>query len=184
MKKISNTVKFVIVVAAFLVVFIGLAIGAAFASPARASDSIDAIGKVSYTAESKQKIDAAIADYEAIGENTLGESTLFGESYLASTNREELKEKLTEAEKEYVRLAIKTATVAEKRKIADGYTNAQLAQIVAEARAATDEYFKDNYDEVETYADLVALEEKYGKVETSDEDASNADEKEEQIELC
>lgn len=190
MKKLSLSLKFVIVLGVLALVLFGLSIGAAFASPNRAEQAVDEIGTVTYTVESKEKIDNAIALYDDIGSKTLGESLLFSKSYLSAAKSEELSEKLNQAKKEYVRLAIKSAVVAEQRKYAEKYTDEDIAAFVSAAREATDEYFKDNYDEVETYADLTALEEKYGSLITSespeedDNSAPDNSQEEEDIELC
>ena len=140
---------------------LGLAIGAAFASPAQAKNAIESIGKVSYTAESKEKIDNAIKHYDAIGKNGLRDSKHFGAGYLDKNASAELTETLESAKKEYVRLAIRAVDVAEKRREVDHHTDEEIVELIVKARAAADDYFKGEYDKIETYATLLSYEEKY-----------------------
>ena len=83
-KKLSVAWKVFIIAGVFALVFLGLSIGSAFASPARAANAIEAIGSIEdikYTEEYKEKIDLAIEYYEAIGKNGLGESNNFSAAY-------------------------------------------------------------------------------------------------------
>lgn len=158
--KLKTTVKISIIAGVFAVIFLGLAIGAAFASPVRARQAIEDIGQVTFTAESKEKIDNAILYYEGLGKNTLGESAHFGKTYLKAYRTEELDTTLTAAKREYVRLAIKNAVVADRRKFAENYSAAELTAIVKETRAVIDDYCKGCTD-FEFYQEFTALEKEY-----------------------
>lgn len=129
---------------------LGLSVASAFASVRTAEDAIDAIaaqGKVTYGDASRSAIDAAVAAVDALDPN------------LDLDGKVENLADLDAAKAEYARLAIKTADQANRRKLADGNTDEQIAQLVADARAVVDAYFtEDQYGLVENYADLVALE--------------------------
>lgn len=132
------------------VLLAGLSVASAVASVRTAEDAIDAItagGKVVYSEDSRTAIDAAVAAVDALDAN------------LGLDGRVDNLADLQAAKIEYVRLAIKTADQANRRKLADGYTDEQIAQLVADARAALEAYLdEDQYDLVENYADLTALE--------------------------
>jgi hypothetical protein len=178
MKKLSNAIKFIIVVGAFTLVFLIFVIVTASYSLKQAKNSIAAIGKVTYSEESKALIDQAVADYDAL-DRTVGLTTTFS----SAVDKHVDYTALQSAKAEYVRLAIKTATVAEQRKVADGYTTEDLIEFVNAARKAADDYFTDDFSAVENYADLQRLEERYG-VASKDETSDTPSEKTEEIELC
>jgi hypothetical protein len=182
MKKLSKTLKLVIVLSACAVVFLALAIGAAFASPYRAEQAIKAIGDVTYTAECKQKIDDAITYYNQIGTNTLGESALVGAAYKDANKNEELENTLTEAKRAYVNLAIKNAIVSENRKYVENYTTEDLTAIFASARAVIDDYFPAETD-FENYEEFAAYEKNY-VVESSSNNTVNDNSSTEEVEVC
>jgi hypothetical protein len=182
MKKLSKTIKLVIVLSAFAVVFLALAIGAAFASPYRAKDAINSIGTVTFTAESKQKIDDAITYYNDIGKNTLGESALVGTAYKEANKDEELEKTLEEAKRTYVNLAIKNAIVSENRKYAESYTTEDLTAIFSSTRAVIDDYFPGSTD-FENYDEFALYEKNYVTESTSnDKDTDNSST--EEVEVC
>lgn len=183
-KKLSLTWKIVIVAGALALVFLGLALGAAFASPAQAESAIKNIGVVSYTAESKGKIDAAVKRYEAVGANGLSESKNFGAAYIKAKVPAEWGEVLDAAKKEYVRLAIRAVDVAEKRREVDHHTDEDIIELIKKARAAADDYFKDEYDKIETYATLLLYEGKYNVSAQQPTQGGSDSEEETEIELC
>lgn len=183
-KKLSLAWKIVIVAGALALVFLGLALGAAFASPAQAESAIKNIGVVSYTAESKEKIDAAIKRYEAVGANGLSESKNFGAAYIKAKVPAEWGEVLDAAKKEYVRLAIRAVDVAEKRREVDHHTDEDIIELIKKARAAADDYFKDEYDKIETYATLLLYEGKYNVSAQQPTQGGSDSEEETEIELC
>lgn len=183
-KKLSLTWKIVIVAGALALVFLGLALGAAFASPAQAESAIKNIGVVSYTAESKEKIDAAVKRYEAVGANGLSESKNFGAAYIKAKVPAEWGEVLDAAKKEYVRLAIRAVDVAEKRREVDHHTDEDIIELIKKARAAADDYFKDEYDKIETYATLLLYEGKYNVSAQQPTQGGSDSEEETEIELC
>ncbi len=183
-KKLSLTWKIVIVAGALALVFLGLALGAAFASPAQAESAIKNIGVVSYTAESKKKIDAAVKRYEAVGANGLSESKNFGAAYIKAKVPAEWGEVLDAAKKEYVRLAIRAVDVAEKRREVDHHTDEDIIELIKKARAAANDYFKDEYDKIETYATLLLYEGKYNVSAQQPTQGGSDSEEETEIELC
>ena len=183
-KKLSLTWKIVIVAGALALVFLGLALGAGFASPAQAESAIKNIGVVSYTAESKEKIDAAVKRYEAVGANGLSESKNFGVAYIKAKVPAEWGEVLDTAKKEYVRLAIRAVDVAEKRREVDHHTDEDIIELIKKARAAADDYFKDEYDKIETYATLLLYEGKYNVSAQQPTQGGSDSEEETEIELC
>ncbi|MBP5242847.1 MAG: hypothetical protein J6Z36_04060 [Clostridia bacterium] len=191
-KKLSVAWKVFIIAGVFALVFLGLSIGSAFASPARAANAIEAIGSIEdikYTEEYKEKIDLAIEYYEAIGKNGLGESNNFSAAYEKAA-KEAQAEKLTAAKGEYARLAIKAADNDDRNQIRKDIPQEDIVALIQKARAVVEEYFKDNYDAVENYDVLVNLEKKYAEqleaaapVETPQTQAPTGGEAEE-IELC
>lgn len=183
-KKISTTWKIVIVTGALALIFFGFALGAAFASPAQAEKAVKNIGVVSYTAESKEKIDTADKYYKAVGVNGLGESKNFGAAYIKAKVPAELTETLESAKKEYVRLAIRAVDVAEKRREVDRHTDEDIIELIIKARAAADDYFKGEYDRIETYATLVFYEGKYNLSASQQPQGGTDSEEEPEIELC
>jgi hypothetical protein len=179
MKKLPNTIKFIIVVGIFALVFLIFTLVTANYSLKQAKNSIAAIGKVTYSEESKTLIDQAVADYEAL-DQTVGLTTTFSTVVDKKVNYSAL----LNAKAEYVRLAIKTATVAEQRKVADGYTTEDLIAFVSAARKAADDYFTDDFSAVENYADLQKLEERYGVTNEGDGETDTPSDKTDEIELC
>ena len=184
-KGLSLTWKIIITTAALALIFLGLSIGAAFASPVRANNAIDKIGAVSYTADSKKKIDLAIEYYDAVGKNGLKEYKHFGAAYLKANLSVKSAEKLDAAKKEYVRLAIRAIEVAEQRRVVDNYTDEDIIALVKKARAAADEYFKNDYGKIETYSSLIGFEQEYDvSADQSQSGGGSSSEEDTEIELC
>ena len=151
------------------VVCLGLSVFSANASVARTNDAISNIGEVTYSEESKAKIDRAVNYYNALDDN-LG-----------------LKEKITNMEEfeaakiRYASLVIKAASVADSRKEAEGYANSDVAEFVKAAREVVETYLtSEQYSLVENYADLTALEAEY----TSDGGAGATDTEEVVVPMC
>lgn len=189
--KLSATAKFAIVVAVIAVAILILAIVSNALSVSRAKESVgklQALEKVTYTQEVKDIIDKAQKDYDEIGVNGLADSENFSSAFLRSVGGEELLKVITDAKKEYVRIAIKLAFSAHQRKYADGNSDEKIIELTLQARSIVDEYFKDNYDQVETYEDLLSLEEKYDAVATPPADENGGGNSSsgggEDIELC
>lgn len=137
-----------LIVAAF--VCLGLSVFSVKASVVRTNDAIQNIGEVTYTEESKEKIDRAVKYYNALDPNF------------------DLKKKIKNmnvfnaAKIEYARLAIKAASVADARKTVEGYSFDDVKKYVTEAREVIDSYLTaDQYTLIENYADLVELDSEY-----------------------
>lgn len=168
--KLPFTVKLAITFAALAVIFLALSIVSAIWSVNRTVDAINAIGEVDYSEASKVKIDLALSYYEALDANIdLPEKV---------TNAE----KLTDAKKEYVRLGIKKAYLADK----NGEAEEAVKQYVVDARETFDEYFSEgDISGISNYEDLIALEKKYtSDAQTPDSTAPADKSQEENIELC
>lgn len=169
-----------IVLLALAVPLAGLSAAGAYASVNGAQDAIAAItesGKVTFSEESRQAIDAAVEAVDGLDENFAG-----GVGNL---------DDLQAAEVEYARLAIKTADQADRRKLADGISDEEVAQAVQAAREAVDAYFdEDSYQLVPNYDDLVRLEASYaaqlgGEAQAAPSAASSdAAEEDVEVELC
>ena len=91
---------------------------------------------------------------------------------------------LDAAKKEYVRLAIRAVDVAEKRREVDHHTDEDIIELIKKARAAADDYFKDEYDKIETYATLLLYEGKYNVSAQQPTQGGSDSEEETEIELC
>ncbi|MBQ8163049.1 MAG: hypothetical protein IJZ93_01605 [Clostridia bacterium] len=173
-KKLSFEIKLIILIAALAVVFLVLSIISAAHSVNRTVDAIDAIGTVEYTDASKEKIDLALSYYNELDTNIGLQERI--------TNAEQL----TNAKIEYVRLGIKKAYLADK----NGEEEETVKQYVKDARASFDEYCKTgDCTNISNYADLVALEEKYGSGQTNASEGSSPSDSsggstDEEIELC
>lgn len=166
MKKLKKSTVALIVAT---VVCLGLSIFSASASVTRTNDAISEIGEVTYSEESKAKIDRAVAYYNALDDN-LGQKDKI-------TNMEEFEA----AKVRYASLAIKAASVADARKEAEGYANSDVAEFVTTAREVVDAYLtEEQCSLVENYADLTALEAEY----TSEGGAGTSDEAEVVVPMC
>ena len=90
-------------------------------------------------------------------------------------NKEDMKN-FDAAKIEYARLAIKAASVADTRKVPEGYTSDDIKKFVTEAREVVDSYLSaDQTSMVPNYADLTELEKEYtstGGSGGSDEEVS------------
>lgn len=169
--------KLTIVLAVLAVVFLALSIASAAYSVSRTEAAIDAIGKVSFDGESREKIDLADSYFNQLDTGLRLETRI--------RNADELEA----AKVEYIRLAIKTAAVKNQRKTAEGYTDEEIREAVAAAREALDAYgTPESFAAVENYNDLIALEEQYAETgdsgAASDEASSAGDGEAEEIELC
>lgn len=140
----------ILIVAA--VVCLGLSAVSAKCSVSRTEKAISNIEEVSYDAECKEKLDKAVSYYDALDTNLGLEKKI--------SNIDEF----TEKKVEYVRLAIKAAVVADERKDAEGYTSADVLEFITDARETIDSYLtEDQYELVENYSDLTALESAYSE---------------------
>ena len=130
---------------------LGMSVFTALYSVTRTNKAIQAIGEVRYNAESQAKIDEATKDYEAI------------DRHLHLEKRVEGLDTLLNAQKEYARLAIKAASVADKRKAAEGLSEEAVQSKIDEARAVCERYFhsEEACGFVENYQDLCNLESAY-----------------------
>lgn len=171
-KKLSLTLKIIIILAVFAVVFFVLALSAAIVSVNRTKDAIADIGTVEYTAESKAKIDLALSYYAELDVN------------IGLQNRITNVDDLISARREYVRLAIKTMYLAEK----SGEDEEVVTALMTEARNAFNEYCSDGEcAEISNYQDLVDAEAKYGAQTPSVSESGtvgNEPVEDEEIELC
>ena len=140
------------------VVCLGLSAFSAKASVTRTNEAIEEIGEVTYSEDCKAKIDRAVEYYNALDKNL------------------DLQENFDAAKIEYARLAIKAASVADARKVPEGYTSDDIKKFVTEAREVVDSYLSaDQTSMVPNYADLTELEKEYtstGGSGGSDEEVS------------
>lgn len=170
-KKLPLLAKITILLSVLAIVFLSLSIISASYSVSRTVDAIDAIGEVEYTEESKEKIDLALSYYASLDRNLGLDEKI--------TNFDNL----TAAKREYVRLGIKRAYLADK----NGEAEDIVKQYVAEARQSFNEYCSTGEcTNISNYKDLTDLEEKYASDSTPVQDNSSPAEssKEEEIELC
>ena len=167
-KKLPFAAKFSITSAVLAVVFLILSIVSAEFSVSRTVKAIDNIGDVELSDESKDKIDLARTYYDALDENLELDKKI--------TNAD----KLTEAEFEYVRLAIKKAYLADKN------GEPEAAEYVAQAREIFGEYCSTGEcKNISNYDDLTALEAKYsGAPAAPAGNVSGSSGAAEEIELC
>ena len=166
-KKLPFAAKFSITATVLAVVFLVLSIVSAEFSVSRTVKAIDNIGAVKFSDESKEKIDLARSYYEALDENLELDKKI--------TNAD----KLTEAEFEYVRLAIKKAYLADKN------GEPEAAEYVAQAREIFGEYCSTGEcKNISNYDDLIALEEKYSGASAAPTTSSGSSGAAEEIELC
>ena len=166
-KKLPFAAKFSITAAVLAVVFLIMSIVSAEFSVSRTVKAIDNIGAVELSDESKDKIDLARSYYDALDENLELDKKI--------TNAD----KLTEAEFEYVRLAIKKAYLADKN------GEPEAAEYVAQAREIFGEYCSTGEcKNISNYDDLTALEEKYSGASAAPTTSSGSSGAAEEIELC
>lgn len=148
--------KLTIILLAAAVALSGLSAASAAYAVRTASASIEAIGQVRYDEESRAALDEAGAAVARLDPNLNLES------------RVENLDELESAKAEYVRLAIKTAVVANQRRTADGITDEEIRQRIADARAAADAYIPgDELEQLPNYEDLVWIELRYAPSEES-----------------
>ena len=115
-----------------------------------ANKTITDIGTVEYTTASKAKLDKAVKAYNSLDDN------------FKLKNQVTEKAKLEKAKKEYIRLAIKAASVADARKTVDNISTADITKYVTDARQLVKDWLdSDEYTDVENYSDLVDLEKTY-----------------------
>ena len=139
------------------VVCLGLSAFSAKASVTRTNEAIEEIGEVTYSEDCKAKIDRAVEYYNALDKNL---------DLQEKVNKEDMKI-------EYARLAIKAASVADARKVPEGYTSDDIKKFVTEAREVVDSYLSaDQTSMVPNYADLTELEKEYTSTGGSDEEVS------------
>ena len=149
--------------------FLVLSIVSAELSVSRTVRAIDSIGAVEFSDESKEKIDQARSYYDALDANLELDKKI--------TNAD----KLTEAEFEYVRLAIKKAYLADKN------GEPEAAEYVAQAREIFGEYCSTGEcKNISNYDDLTALEAKYSgtSAPAAPTTSSGSSGAAEEIELC
>mgnify|MGYP000224440275 FL=1 len=131
------------------VVCLGLSAFSAKASVTRTNEAIEEIGEVTYSEDCKAKIDRAVEYYNALDKNL---------DLQEKVNKEDMKN-FDAAKIEYARLAIKAASVADARKVPEGYTSDDIKKFVTEAREVVDSYLSaDQTSMVPNYADLTELE--------------------------
>lgn len=159
----------VLIVAA--VACLGLAVLSAKLSVTRTEKAISNIGEVTYSEECKDKIDLAVSYYNALDTNLKLDKKI--------TNTEDF----DTAKIEYVRLAIKAAVVADERKEAEDYSTADVQEFITAARETLEAYLLDvQYEQVENYSDLTALESAYSSGGGSDD--SDSTEEAETVPMC
>ena len=166
--------RLTLVTVAAIVITAAMAVVSSTWSVARAHDSIARLGQVRYDEASVQALD------EATG--LLGSM----DARLSVTGGlpEEDGQALLLAQAEYVRLAIKAASTAERRKTADGLTDDDVRALVQAARDKADAYLTNAQQQmfVPNITDLEELEASYAQ----DAPAAPAAQPEpaEQVQLC
>ena len=136
---------------------LGLSVASASYSVSEAQKAIEDIGQVTFSEESRRAIDEAAAALQALDAN------------LKLEERVKNADDLTAAQAEYVRLAIKTAVVAEQRKVREGLTDDEIRQKIAQAREAVNAYFPEDAEaQLPTLPDLITLEIRYQNTEETD----------------
>lgn len=168
---VSLAGRLAILLAVMAVAFLILSVTQAIYAVDRTVEAIQAIGEVTFTEESREKIDRAVSYYEALDPNLGLESRI--------TNAETL----TAARREYVRLGIKRAYLADK----DGEAEELVRQYIAEARQSFDAYCSaGDCAGISNYGDLTALEEKYAAGADTPGNSTPSDDtgEDEDIELC
>ncbi len=132
------------------IVFLGLSVAQAKTSVSLTEEAIDGLQEIRFDAETREKLDTAIARFEGLDPNIHLEQKV--ENAAA----------LEEAKREYVRLAIKTAVVMDQRRVADDISREDLIASVEAARNAVDTYCPaPACEEIPNYKDLAPLEKKY-----------------------
>ena len=169
-KKPSPTATLTIILSAAAVIFLILSIISAEYSVDRTISSINAIGEVEFSQESKAKLDEALSNYAALDKNLglPGKITNLGI--------------LAKAKTEFVRLGIKRAYLADK----NGEPEDIVKQYISEARTGFEEYCTTgDCKNISNFDDLTLLEAKYsgGNATESTSVPDNSGE-EEEIELC
>ena len=153
-------------IALIIAAVLGLSAFSAKASVTRTNEAIEEIGEVTYSEDCKAKIDRAVEYYNALDKNL---------DLQEKVNKEDMKN-FDAAKIEYARLAIKAASVADARKVPEGYTSDDIKKFVTEAREVVDSYLSaDQTSMVPNYADLTELEKEYtstGGSGGSDEEVS------------
>lgn len=169
--KLPFAVKLTIILAVLSVIFLVLSIVSAKYSVSRTANAIEAIGTVEFSDTSKEKIDLALSYYTSLDKNLDLDKKI--------TNID----KLSAAEFEYVRLAIKKAYLADK----NGEPEDTVSEYVAQARSIFNEYCSTGEcKSISNYADLTALEEKYSSSQNAQNNSAGSEKSEphEEIELC
>ncbi len=172
-KKLPKIAIYSITFGAIVIVLLVLAISSAVYSVSRTKSAIDDIwadGDITYTAETREKIETAISYYDALDTNISLDERI--------TNAD----LLTQARAEYTRLSIVQLYKAEK----SGEDEEVILAYIEEAREVYDSIIGDSGIAVENYSDLTDAEEQYGigtSTEEDDDDNGGSDE-EEEIEIC
>lgn len=171
--KVKKSTILVIVLAALTAVFLILSIVSAVYNVNATIKSIDAIGTVEYTEESKELIDDANDRYEGLDTN------LNLQSYVTNADV------LEDAKVRYVELVIIDLYLLTQDDEAD---ESDIVAAIEAAREAYDSYFdEDESDLIGNYSDLTDAESVYGSgtsSTTSGGSSTDDDEDEEEIELC
>lgn len=169
--KLSITLKLTIILAVLAFVFFFLALASSLYSVNRTKDAIDAIGDAEYTAESKQKIDAANAYYNSLDKN------------LNLQNSIDNADKLEQAKLEYVTQALWALHLADEGN--DGANDAAVKSLAEETRKAIDDYFaEDERGEIPNYRYLTEIETKYSGGSDNTPNPSDGEQDGDDIELC
>lgn len=169
--KVKNSTVLVIVLAVLTVVFLILSFVSAAYNVNATIKSIDAIGTVEYTEESKELIDDANGRYEGLDTN------LNLQSYVTNADV------LEEAKIRYVELVIIDLYLLTQDNDAD---ESDIVAAIEAAREAYDGYFdEEESDLIGNYSDLTDAESAYGAgTSSTTSGGSSTDDDEEEIELC
>ena len=161
-KRLSNTAIIIIILSSLALVFLSLSIIASALNVSRCKKSINEIGTVTYTKEVEEKIDTALNYYEKLDRN------------IGLEKRIKNIDVLEDAKYNYVRLALKKAVVLNKRKVADGVTEEEIALQVNEAKTVLEKYYEESeFETITGYGDFALLVEKYGIKENNTDNSTN-----------
>lgn len=171
-KKLSLTIKLVIVLAVLAIIFFSLALTSALYSVNRTIRAIDAIGTVEYSEESREKIDLANTYYNSLDDNLHLKTAITNSDTL---NRAKLR---------YVAAVIWELHLADEAN-ADGGNDAVVKNLIDEARTSYEEFFtQDASENIPNFHYLPEAEAKYGGNAVQSGNSSDGDQEEEEIELC
>ena len=174
--KLSKLQIYLIATASIVVIALVLVITAVTVSFNDTRKAIINIGKVSYTEQSKEKIDAAQQKYD-IFEKGLGATTTF-----TSVNKKVGVEVLKKAEALYVEQAIRDLN---NNYLTEDVTDEEIESQAKAIRSVVDSYFKDgDYSLIANYSILQKIEAKYATASNQGTSGGAQESAAEEPEIC